>query len=486
MTSLRLSLAASLVAAGLVVVACSAEVPVTSTPEEAFCDAISGTSGTCQGGCEDVLRTDCAKVATSLQPAALRKATDCFLSGACASVCLSKTLVDLSPSEGHGKVRDQYCGTCAQGQAGCATAFYAPQTPSSQGGAGTPILPFSDDAIRNVAADCAASEGCQLGFSSCSLESAKRAMAGTMSSGSAECLVRGLRSDEGEKRSPDGGAIVVTCTKQNCAGCCRDDLCIAGTAKDACGKGGASCETCSGTATCEASACKVPCSPETCAGCCENNECKDGTAKDACGKSGAACTKCGTAFVCSEQSCVDTSCKATCLGCCSGSTCLGGTTTNACGKGGSSCTSCGAGRTCGATGCTLDVNAPFDVILASASIPQLNKSGGSWDFNGGLPDPYAKGYSSLGTSSHSGLTPFISDTTFPQWNAAVLTQVPARELLSSFSVELWDDDYDFDDVIGGCPVRLDASMFDGSLKSAKCAASPSGVEVTVYFRLVAK
>ena len=125
------------------------------------------------------------------------------------------------------------------------------------------------------------------------------------------------------------------------------------------------------------------------------------------------------------------------------------------------------------------------MILAAASIPQLNKSGGAWDFNG-LPDPYAKGYSSLGASSHSGLTAFIADTTFPQWNAPVLTQVPARELLSSFSVELWDDDYDFDDVIGGCPVRLEASMFDGSLKSAKCPASPSGVEVTVYFRLVAK
>lgn len=486
MTRLRFSLAATLTLVGLVAVACSAEVPTTSTPEESFCEAMAGVRDKCPAGCEEVLRSDCSKVAGAIKPEALRKATDCFLSGACASVCLSKTLVDLPASEGQTTLRSRYCGTCAQGQSDCATTFYASQTPSTQGGVGAPLLPFADGVLTNVGNDCAATEGCQLGFSSCSLESVKRAMGGIVSPASAECLVRGLRSEDAERRAPDGGAIVVTCTKQNCAGCCRDDLCLVGTDKNACGKGGGSCETCSGTATCEASACKVPCGPETCAGCCENNVCNDGTTKDVCGKGGKACTKCGASFVCTDQSCVDASCKATCAGCCSGSTCLGGTSATACGKTGNACVDCGKGRTCSPTGCTLDTNALFDVLLSAASVPLVNKSGGSWDFNGGLPDPYAKAFSSLGTSSHSGTTSFIADTTFPQWNAAVLTQVPARELLSSFSVELYDDDYDFDDLIGGCPIRLDASMFDGSLKSAKCPATPSGVEITLYFRLVAK
>ncbi len=486
MTRVRFSVAASLVVAGIVAAACSAEAPPTSTPAATFCDAMAAVRDKCQGGCEDALRADCPRVAGTLQASALQKATDCFLSGACGSVCLSKTLVDLAPTEGHASIRSKYCGTCAQGQPTCETSFYAAQTPSTQGGPGTALLPFADGITRNVSADCAASEGCQLGYSACSLASTKRALAGGVTADAAECLVGGLRAEAAERRAPDGGAIVVTCTKQNCPGCCRDDLCLGGTDKNACGKGGGSCETCSGTATCEAAACKIACGPDTCAGCCENNECKEGTQKDTCGKAGKACTKCGASLLCSDQTCVDTSCKATCAGCCSGATCLGGASAGACGKAGNTCIDCGKGRTCSAAGCTLDSNAPFDVLLVSASVPLFNKAGASWDFNGGLPDPYAKAFSSLGTTTHSGTTVFIADTTFPQWNTVVLAQVPARELLSSFSFEVWDDDYDFDDAMGVCPIRLDASMFDGALKSVRCPATPSGVAHTVFFRLVAK
>lgn len=468
-----------------IAIACSAEVPVTSTPEEAFCDAMSSVRDKCSGGCEQALGNECSGLASTLTKEGLQRATDCFLSGACASVCLSKTLVDLPPTEGQSKIRDAYCNTCAKGQTTCAADFFAAPRPGTQGGAGVPLLAFSDEATSAVAAECASQEGCQLGFSTCALDATKKKMSALKES-AAECLVRGLRSEEGERRAPDGGAIVVTCTKANCAGCCRDDLCLVGNQKDACGIGGGSCETCSGTATCEGAACKLPCGPDTCAGCCENNECKEGNTKDSCGKAGAACTKCGASFACSDASCVDTSCKATCAGCCTGSTCLGGTAASACGKSGNACIDCGKGRTCAATGCALDQNALFDVVLQSSLVPATNKSASAWDFGGGLPDPYAKGYSSLGATSHSGTSAFIADTTFPQWNYTILASVPARELLSSFSIEVWDDDYDFDDFVGGCAIRLDAAMFDGALKSAKCPATPSGVELTVYFKLVAK
>jgi len=475
----------AVVVPAIVAVACSAEVPVTSTPEEAFCEAMSSVRDKCAGGCEATLGSECSAVAATLTPEARTRATDCFLSGACASVCLSKTLVDLAPTAGQTKIRDAYCGTCAKGQSSCAADFFTPPKPGTQGGAGVPLLAFSDEATSAVAEQCAAEEGCQLGFSTCALDATKKKMSALKDS-AAECLVRGLRSEEGERRAPDGGAIVVTCTKANCAGCCRDDLCLVGDQKDACGRGGGTCETCSGTATCEAAACKLPCGPDTCAGCCENNECKDGTTKDSCGKGGSACTKCGASFACEGASCIDTSCKATCTGCCTGSTCLGGTAANACGRAGNACVDCGKGRTCSTTGCALDQNALFDVVLQGAVLPTTNKSMAAWDFGGGLPDPYVKAYSSLGATSHSGTTVFIADTTSPQYNFAVLASVPARELLSSFSIEVWDDDYDFDDFVGGCAIRLDATMFDGGLKSARCPATPSGVELTVSFRLVAK
>ena len=124
--------------------------------------------------------------------------------------------------------------------------------------------------------------------------------------------------------------------------------------------------------------------------------------------------------------------------------------------------------------------------MVSAVIPSLNKAGGAWDTFGGLPDPYARAYSAFSGVSHSGATTFVADTLTPQWGTVVLAQVPARELLNSFSVELMDDDYDFDDTIGGCAIKLDASMFDGALKSARCPATVSGVEFSVVFKLVAK
>jgi len=482
-SGLAVALSVGLVA--LIAAACSAEEIVEKTPLDAFCEAMGGVAAKCQGTCDDTLRRDCGAVATNLTADAMQRATDCFLSGRCADVCLSKALVDLPRSPAKESIRDAYCGTCAKGQTDCVATFFSPQTPSNQGGPGAPLLPYADATGARVAADCAAQEGCQLGFSACALDATKRGMQG-LGSESAECLVRGLFEEGETKRAPDGGAIVVTCTPANCSGCCRDDLCLGGTAKDACGKGGGTCETCSGTATCEASACKVPCGPDTCAGCCSGNTCVLGDQKDACGRAGAACTKCGASFSCSEGACVDTSCKATCAGCCSGSNCLGGTTGSACGKGGNACIACGKGLTCSAMGCTLDPNALFNVVVQSALIPVKNKQNSSWDVLNGLPDPYAKAYSALGTTSHSGQTGYFIDTTYPQWGYTILRDVPARELLNSFSLEVWDDDSDFDDVVGGCAIKLDATMFDGALRTRTCPATPSNVEIYVSFRLVAK
>lgn len=482
----RGALAASLLGAVLVV-ACSAEAPPpTASPEEGLCDAMEATAAKCGDGCELVLRGECAKLAKALHPAALTTATDCFLSGACSSVCLSKALSGLAPSEGQVALRAAYCGTCAKGQADCDAKFFEVPRPASPGGPGIQLLPFSDPVTSTIAADCASEEGCQLGFPPCSLQSVKKGLTEAVGASAAECLVRGLKAEEGERRAPDGGAIVVTCTSKNCAGCCRDDLCLVGDAKEACGTGGVACETCSGTSTCEGSACKAPCGPDNCAGCCDNNVCLEGFAKEACGKAGSTCKVCAAAFVCSEQTCIDTSCKATCAGCCSGSTCLTGGGATSCGKSGNACVDCGRGRTCGQGTCALDLAALFDVTITSATLPLRTKSGGAWDFYENLPDPYARAYSSVGATSHSGTTAFISDTTSPQWTAPVLTNVPARELLNSFSVEVWDDDLDYDDFIGGCAIKLEASMFDGNVRSATCPATPSGSVITVRFKLLAR
>ncbi len=469
----------------LLVSACSAEQDEPPTVET-LCSTMQLARENCQGDCEDILLADCEKVARALHPAALATAMNCFASGACSGVCLGKALASLPPTEGQGALARTYCATCAPGQADCASRFYERSAGSSSAGPGTQILPFADDVTRGVASECAAKEGCQIGFSSCALGITQNQLERTLGARTSECLLTGFKGG-GPRATPDGGAIILKCTPQNCRGCCRDDLCLAGGDKEACGKGGKSCETCPGSATCEAAACKVPCGPDNCPGCCESGVCQTGTTSAACGQGGRPCSKCGVQLACTDRRCVDVSCKATCAGCCAAFGCQAGTLATACGKSGNACVDCGRGRTCSVGGCVLDEGALFDVEMVSAQLPATNKTGAAWDPFSGLPDPWVSGFSTLGSSSHSGSTDFyLVDTLFPVWSTVVLTGVPARELLSSFSVEVWDDDYDFDDYVGGCVIKLDAGMFDGALKTARCPATPSGVEFTLNFRLKAR
>ena len=116
-------------------------------------------------------------------------------------------------------------------------------------------------------------------------------------------------------------------------------------------------------------------------------------------------------------------------------------------------------------------------------VPDKNKTGGSWDVLGGAPDPYLNVFTSEGTSSHSGHTSTLTDTTFPFWAETPVTGVKASELLANTSIEIWDSDIDFDDYIGGCALALTPAIFDGSLQSKDCPATASGVAVKVYFRI---
>jgi hypothetical protein len=84
---------------------------------------------------------------------------------------------------------------------------------------------------------------------------------------------------------------------------------------------------------------------------------------------------------------------------------------------------------------------------------------------------------------HSGTTTVQTDSTVPFWAETPMTSVKSSELLNNFSIEIWDDDYDFDDFVGGCKVPLSASTFDGSLQDYTCPATTTGVSVQFYYRI---
>lgn len=436
--------------------------------------------------CDRTLAGSCATAVGALNPSLQGSAADCLGTGICsASTCLGKALLFAEPTAAHRDLARAYCTFCDPGQAACETNFYK----KGSGAVGAVVLPYGEATAIRVKDTCAVAAGCGPTFRACAAEAIAASLDDALGADVATCARGAFGADVDDKPpvGADGGVVVLTCTPKNCGGCCENDACQVGTELGACGKGGVSCQICGPGEDCKDGRCEKPCGPDTCAGCCDaQGKCQDGKAGAACGTGGAACQACKTGLTCSGGSCIDASCKATCAGCCTAAGCQPGGAANACGAGGNACVSCGAGRTCKTGTCVLDPTSLWDVVIVSAELPPTNKSGGSWDGFGGLPDPYAKAYSKEGTSTHTAQTTYVTDSTTPYWLATTLTGVRASELLASFSVEVWDSDTVYDDYVGGCAIPLSTQVFDGGLYKYTCPETASSVKVTVVFRLKAR
>jgi hypothetical protein len=472
-----------LVVLGAAAVACSSA-SSDSSSGSGYCDVTKkANGGACAdpGSCDTAIGKACKDLAEVLSPTTIAQAQGCLESGVCGvASCLSRAQKGAQPTGAHKTLAANFCQFCAPNVQDCEAQFYAKNSKLP----GSIVLPYSADVAKAVDDACTGNDGCQASFRTCATGAIQQALADALDPEVAECVVSGFTKDDGEQTGPDGKPKVTTCTPQNCKGCCRDDKCENGDAPSACGVGAAACQICAGGQKCTDGKCKEPCSPNTCAGCCDGDNCLPGTTKDKCGDNGAACAACGGAFVCSKQTCIDGSCQATCTnGCCAGSTCKPGTAVDACGVGGEACVDCGFGRKCTSGACVIDPNALWDFYVSFAVLPETNKSGGSWDPLNGAPDPYLIAYSSVTGSTHSGTTKAQMDSTIPFWAETPLVGIKASELLNNLSFEVWDQDPDFDDYVGGCKIPVVPAIFDGSLQSYVCAATASGVEVKLYYRI---
>jgi hypothetical protein len=274
------------------------------------------------------------------------------------------------------------------------------------------------------------------------------------------------------------------CLPSTCDGCCDGDVCSSGNVDDACGQGGAECFSCVTVgAECVDRECVAPCGPETCAGCCAGGVCLDGTSVDACGEGGETCTDCGT-DVCDSGTCLAQACTDTCGGCCDVDGCHLGTAPDACGTAGEACTSCGPNSICENGHCTLDPNSRWDIVIWDGSIHPVNWQDESWDPFGGLPDPCVGMLIRLGPTDFSGTTPCLPNTLTPLWNWMTLGDLPAFVLLEEIGVTAADDDFNDDDFIGFCIMKLDESDFTNTLLTFDCPRSKDGnAGFTIHFRV---
>ncbi len=164
------------------------------------------------------------------------------------------------------------------------------------------------------------------------------------------------------------------CNATNCTGCCVGSTCLVGTQPQACGTAGQLCATCGATGSClpvggnKGGVCQGPpppvCGPANCNGCCQNNVCVAGTATDACGTKGEQCQTCATGGTCAPvgtgvgqggtcQTPPPPPCgPTTCTGCCFNGLCAVGSQDTACGTNGGTCSDCSRStRVCTAGAC---------------------------------------------------------------------------------------------------------------------------------------
>jgi hypothetical protein len=465
-----------------------------SLPRKSYCDLTKAAAGKCKEpqACDTTLGGQCGNVEKAISPTAGQAAKDCLESGVCgASLCLTRALKSAKPTAAHTDLATRYCTTCAPDVGDCATKFYQAKSKLP----GVLVLPYSEAVAKAVADACTVDAGaCRANFATCARETIATTLNGLVPPDLAGCLSGAFTSDDttttpgGRNPSTSGGPTVASCTSENCQGCCREDRCLDGKEAEACGKGGGSCQTCSAAQNCtEEQQCHEPCGPNNCKGCCDGDNCIPGTMTAKCGAEGAQCTQCDADnpdLVCSDQKCIDGSCKATCAsGCCTAAGCQDGTSSDLCGTGAAACVACGYGKQCSNHACVLNVDSKWDVLIASGDIPENKLNGDNWDPFYGAADPFVKVYSNLGADSHSGQTAYQKDNFHPVWSETPLKGVSAKELMNNFSFEIWDDDVDFDDQVGGCKVGVAASAFGGALQSVTCAQSPTLPAVTLRFKI---
>lgn len=488
------SWAARAVFVGCVVVACSSDPPAGGA--KSYCEVTKASAGKCTSSetCDATLASSCANVEKAVSPTTAGAAKDCLESGVCgASLCLTRAVRSAKPTAAHTDLANRYCTACAPDVADCAAQFYQAKSKLP----GVIVLPYSEVVAAAVADACTTDAGaCRANFATCANETIASTLGGLVSAELASCVTGAFTTDDdpgtssGGPISTSGGPQIATCTPDNCQGCCREDKCLEGKERDACGQRGVACQTCSAAQDCvEGGQCHEPCGPNNCKGCCDGDNCIPGESTDKCGGGGEACTKCNAEnpdLVCADQKCIDGSCKATCLtGCCTAAGCQTGTTAQACGTNASACVACGYGKQCSNHACVLDVNSLWDVVVTGADVPEKKLNGSDWDPLYGLPDPYVKLFSNLGADSHAGQTAVQANNLHPVYtNEVPLKGISAKELMNNLSFEIWDDDYDFDDQIGGCKIGLSAANFSGVVQQVTCSPTPSLPSVTLRFKLV--
>lgn len=196
-------------------VGCSSTVTGDGGGPPDFCAAAADALQRCStvsSGCAG-FNADCSKLTALLNPTLLEAAAKCMKTRGCEGggplSCLGSTLGETTSTPEQKTLATNYCASCSVvGGDACGAAFFA--SDGSASALGYVLLPFGNEAVNAVDTACTSSAlgktACQAKFSSCAQLELATALAKSISTGSATCLLSAIEAGVSGATGPsDGG-----------------------------------------------------------------------------------------------------------------------------------------------------------------------------------------------------------------------------------------------------------------------------------------
>ncbi|MBU0611791.1 MAG: C2 domain-containing protein [Armatimonadetes bacterium] len=250
-----------------------------------------------------------------------------------------------------------------------------------------------------------------------------------LKTGSDSSLVDTTKPD-GQKADTSGDGINPCAS---CSGCCfAGNQCMPGNSVAACGFGGLTCQTCSGSDECQNGSC-IPQAPQ-----------------------------------CNASNCVD--------GCCSSANiCVKPPTTSACGLKGGACKTCTGSQVCQAGTCEAAASKTYAVTVNSAEVS--NADCGGWTDGCDAYVEVALGGGALVKA------PYVQDSEKPVWDFKLFDATDKELLATQLKVHVADDDGwpNPDDELGTCDLTVAQTELDAGKLVADCGTKVKNL--TFSFKL---